>query len=157
MICHPSHQKPAGPIVAAKHEDSGKNCEKPDEANPKDIISKWRRRLELGGMVGKSDGASGNEQPTDDNDWERTFLHPIMILASASTRFALISQRKAEYYHVVNPVQVLTRPGLGFVQKQIEAQFKQNAPRPDPLPSDGRGNSLIRLLHFLQRLDTPTD
>jgi len=38
-----------------------------------------------------------------------------------------------------------------------EAQFKQNAPHPDPLPSDGRGNSLIRLLHLLQRLDTPTD
>jgi hypothetical protein len=38
-----------------------------------------------------------------------------------------------------------------------EAYFEQNAPHPDPLPSDGRGNSLIRLWHLLQRLDTPTD
>jgi hypothetical protein len=38
-----------------------------------------------------------------------------------------------------------------------EAYFEQNDPHPDALPSDGRGNSLIRLLHFLQRLDTPTD
>jgi len=38
-----------------------------------------------------------------------------------------------------------------------ETHFKQNDPHPDPLPSDGRGNSLIRLFHFLQRLDTPTD
>jgi hypothetical protein len=35
--------------------------------------------------------------------------------------------------------------------------FEQNDPHPDPLPSDGRGNSLIRLLHLLQRLDMPTD
>ena len=38
-----------------------------------------------------------------------------------------------------------------------EADFEQNAPHPDPLPSDGRGNSQIRLLHLLQRLDMPTD
>src|SRR6185503_8090582 len=38
-----------------------------------------------------------------------------------------------------------------------EAYFKPNDPHPDPLPSDGRGNSQIRLLHILQRLDTPTD
>ena len=140
MICHPSHQKPAGPIVAAKHEHTGKNREKPDEANPKDIISKWRRHLELSGMVGKSDGAGCNEQPTDDQNCRWTFLHPgsagpiprgvpavqnrrnlclgittdlksglgIMILALASTRFALIGQRKAEYYRAVNPIQVVT-------------------------------------------------
>src|SRR6185503_19113594 len=38
-----------------------------------------------------------------------------------------------------------------------EAYFEQNAPHPDPLPSDGRGNSQIRLLHLLHRLDRPPD
>src|SRR6266516_6725946 len=38
-----------------------------------------------------------------------------------------------------------------------EAYFKQNDPHPDPLPSDGRGNSQTRLSQLLKRLDTPTD
>src|SRR6185503_6620658 len=38
-----------------------------------------------------------------------------------------------------------------------KAQFKQNAPHPDPLPSDGRGNSQTRLSQLPKRLDTPTD
>jgi len=38
-----------------------------------------------------------------------------------------------------------------------KAYFEPNDPHPDPLPSDGRGNSLIGLLHVLHRLDTPTD
>jgi len=36
---------------------------------------------------------------------------------------------------------------------RLETYFEQN----DPLPSDGRGNSLIRLLQLLERLDTQTD
>src|SRR5256885_11184206 len=38
-----------------------------------------------------------------------------------------------------------------------EAYLEQNDPRPDPLPSDGRGNSQPRLSLFPRRLDTPTD
>src|SRR2546425_13238914 len=35
--------------------------------------------------------------------------------------------------------------------------FQQNDPHPDPLPSDGRGNSPTRLSQLPKRLDTPTD
>jgi hypothetical protein len=54
------------------------------------------------------------------------------------------------------------RPGSGLrvcakTSAGQEACIEQNAPHPDPLPSDGRGNSQIRLLHLLQRLDMPTD
>src|SRR5256885_13788509 len=38
-----------------------------------------------------------------------------------------------------------------------EAPFEQNDPHPDPLPSDGRGNSQTRLSQLQKRLDTPTD
>src|SRR6266496_1967185 len=38
-----------------------------------------------------------------------------------------------------------------------DAYFQQNDPHPDPLPSDGRGNSQTRLSQFPKRLDTPTD
>src|SRR5881396_1962129 len=38
-----------------------------------------------------------------------------------------------------------------------EAHFEQNAPPPDPLPSDGRRNSQTRLSQLPKRLDTPTD
>src|SRR5438128_8410585 len=38
-----------------------------------------------------------------------------------------------------------------------EAHFEQNDPHPDPLPSDGRGNSQTRLSQHPKRLDTPTD
>src|SRR5216117_3852466 len=38
-----------------------------------------------------------------------------------------------------------------------EAYFEQKDPHPDPLPSDGRGNSKIRLLRLPKRLDKPTD
>src|SRR3989442_494178 len=38
-----------------------------------------------------------------------------------------------------------------------EAHFEQNDPHPDPLPSDGRGNSWTRLSQLPKRLDTPTD
>src|SRR5437773_9251671 len=38
-----------------------------------------------------------------------------------------------------------------------EEYFEQNDPHPDPLPSDGRGNSQSRLSHLSKRLDTPTD
>src|SRR5882762_8342483 len=38
-----------------------------------------------------------------------------------------------------------------------EAHFEQNDPHPDPLPSDGRGNSQTRLSQLPKRLDTPTD
>jgi hypothetical protein len=57
---------------------------------------------------------------------------------------------------VTSPVVMKNLGALRVCAKTIagkEAYFEQN----DPLPSDGRGNSLIRLLHFLQRLDTPTD
>src|SRR5438093_3960977 len=38
-----------------------------------------------------------------------------------------------------------------------EAHFEQNAPPPDPLPSDGRRNSQTRLSQLPKRLDTPTN
>src|SRR5881396_2252891 len=38
-----------------------------------------------------------------------------------------------------------------------EAYFEQKDPHPDSLPSDGRGNSKIRLLRIPKRLDKPTD
>src|SRR5437762_4297999 len=38
-----------------------------------------------------------------------------------------------------------------------EAYFGQNDPHPDPLPSDGRGNSQTRLSQLPKRLDTSTD
>src|SRR5437870_970949 len=38
-----------------------------------------------------------------------------------------------------------------------EPQLKQNNPHPDPLPSDGRGNSLIGRLQFPKRLDPHPD
>ena len=38
-----------------------------------------------------------------------------------------------------------------------EAYFKQNGPHPDPLPSDGRGNSQTGRSQLPKRLDTPTD
>src|SRR6266853_1204949 len=38
-----------------------------------------------------------------------------------------------------------------------EAYFEQNDPHPDPLPSDGRGNSQPRLSQLPKRLDVPTD
>src|SRR2546427_9328251 len=37
-----------------------------------------------------------------------------------------------------------------------EAYFNQNVPHPDPLPSDGRGNSQARLSQLAKRLHTPT-
>src|SRR5206468_8380449 len=37
------------------------------------------------------------------------------------------------------------------------ACFQQNDPHPDPLPSDGRGNSQTRHPQLPQRLDSPTD
>ncbi len=49
---------------------------------------------------------------------------------------------------------------LGLVQKTSagqEAYFEQNDPHPDPLPSDGRGNSQPRLRQLPKRLDTATD
>src|SRR5437867_3736243 len=38
-----------------------------------------------------------------------------------------------------------------------QAYFEQNDPHPDPLPSDGRGNSQTRLWQPPKRWDTPTD
>src|SRR5437667_1496604 len=38
-----------------------------------------------------------------------------------------------------------------------DAHFEQNYPHPDPLPSDGRGNSQTRFSQLPTRLDTPTD
>ncbi len=38
-----------------------------------------------------------------------------------------------------------------------EMYFEQNDPHPDPLPSDGRGNSQTRFSQVLQRLDTLAD
>jgi hypothetical protein len=38
-----------------------------------------------------------------------------------------------------------------------QAYFAQKDPHPDPLPSDGRGNSELRLSHLLECLDRPTD
>src|SRR6266487_1965868 len=38
-----------------------------------------------------------------------------------------------------------------------EAYIDQNNPHPDPLPSDGRGNSQTCRRHFPKRLKTPTD
>src|SRR2546427_4943211 len=35
--------------------------------------------------------------------------------------------------------------------------FQTKRPSPDPLPSDGRGNSQTRLSQLPKRLDTPTD
>src|SRR6266536_4948633 len=41
--------------------------------------------------------------------------------------------------------------------KGPEAYFEQNNPHPDPLPSDGRGNSQTRLSYFPRLLGTPTN
>src|SRR2546426_1287896 len=38
-----------------------------------------------------------------------------------------------------------------------QAYFRKNNPHPDPLPSDGRGNSQTGLSQSPARLDTPTD
>ncbi len=38
-----------------------------------------------------------------------------------------------------------------------KANFEQNDPHPDPLPSDGRGNSQTGLSQLPKRLGTPTD
>src|SRR5437773_6114391 len=38
-----------------------------------------------------------------------------------------------------------------------EAYFQQSGPHPDPLPSDGRGNSQTHLSQLPKRLDMPTD
>src|SRR2546427_9900082 len=38
-----------------------------------------------------------------------------------------------------------------------DAYFQQNDPHPDPLPSDGRGNSQTRHSQVPKRLDSPTD
>jgi hypothetical protein len=45
------------------------------------------------------------------------------------------------------------REKIGFSSQPLNSI----AVHPDPLASDGRGNTLIRLVHLLQRLDTPTD
>ena len=39
------------------------------------------------------------------------------------------------------------------ISTELEALFEQIDPHPDPLPSDGRGNSLTHRLQFPKRLD----
>ena len=49
---------------------------------------------------------------------------------------------------------------LGLCEKQVicgKRILNKNYPHPDPLPSDGRGNSQTRRSQLLKRLDTPTD
>ncbi len=66
--CDPNKQKPARPVAATEDKHSAKNREKPDQANPQNVILKRAACLELGGVVGKSDDACSYEQPADDRD-----------------------------------------------------------------------------------------
>jgi len=68
MKCDPNEQKPARPAAAAEHKHSAKNREKPNEANPDNVILKRMPCLELGEMVSNSDTAGDDEQATDDSD-----------------------------------------------------------------------------------------
>src|SRR5437867_12500452 len=49
------------------------------------------------------------------------------------------------------PLRCCTKTSVG------QAYFQQNDPHPDPLPTDGRGNSQNRPWQLPKRLDTPTD
>src|SRR6266853_684634 len=51
-----------------------------------------------------------------------------------------------------SPIRVPAKTSAGQ-----ESYFQQNDPHPDPLPSDGRGNSQTRPSQFPKRLDTPPD
>jgi hypothetical protein len=75
VVSKPNHKTPARPVAPAEHEYSAKDCDKPDEAYPENVIVKRTPGLELGGVVCNSDDACGYEYPTDDRDGERTFAH----------------------------------------------------------------------------------
>ena len=75
MVSKPDDSTPARPVPAAEHEDPAKDRQKPDEANPEQLIIQRRLDLELAGVVREPDPASGDEQPTDDRDGVRTFVH----------------------------------------------------------------------------------
>jgi len=55
------------------------------------------------------------------------------------------------------PLRLSAKGSCKYKNVRQESQFKQNAPHPDPLPFDGRGNSQTRLSQLPKRLDTPTD
>lgn len=68
VVCDPSEQEPARPVVAAEHKDSSKNGEKPYETNPQNGIFKRTLCVELGEMVCKSDDTGCYKYATDDDD-----------------------------------------------------------------------------------------
>ena len=68
MVRDPDEQKPARPVAAPERKYSAKDREEADEANPGKVMFKRTLKVELGGVVGKSDYAGGYEQVTDDGD-----------------------------------------------------------------------------------------
>jgi len=59
--CQPNEQKPARPVAAAEHEHTGKNGEKPDDADQYKVVFNGTLCLELRGVVSKSDRAGSYE------------------------------------------------------------------------------------------------
>jgi len=68
VVGDPNEKKPAGPVGATKHKHGADDCEKPDKANPKDVILKRTVGLELLDVVGESDNAGDQKQDTDDRN-----------------------------------------------------------------------------------------
>src|SRR5205814_63791 len=69
-----------------------------------------------------------------------------------TTTIPLASEAEYEWPQVKPALRVGAKTSAGK-----KGHFEQDDPHPDPLPSDGRGNSQIRLSQVPQRLDTPTD
>ena len=57
VVSDPHDKKPARPVAAPKHERAAENRQKPDQANPDNVIFKGALDFELGGVVRKSDYA----------------------------------------------------------------------------------------------------
>ncbi len=74
MIGQPNGQKPARPIEATKHEHSANDQKKPYEANPDQLRG---ASLNMPGLkvISERDASNSYEEPTDDRDGKRTFVH----------------------------------------------------------------------------------
>jgi len=61
VVCQPNDHKPARPVAAAEQEHTGKDGEKPDDADQDNVVFNRTLYLELGAVVDEADRAGSYE------------------------------------------------------------------------------------------------
>jgi hypothetical protein len=77
VVGHPCQQKPAAPVAAAKHQDSGNNREKSQDEHPDNFVTKRVLRTQFSQVVHQPNNAGSDEKPTDDGNRQRSSFHQV--------------------------------------------------------------------------------